>query len=178
MTGLIPTVETERLVLRAVHDDDLDDYAAIFGDAETVRYLGGGAPATREDAWRNMATILGHWHLRGYGLWVAEERSTRRVVGRVGLYNPEGWPGLEVGWAFLRDRWGRGYAPEAGAASLRHAFTVLGADHVISVIHPDNVASRRVAEKLGGIVEREIAEFRDGAPVVIYGYDAPPPPRA
>ena len=145
----IPTVETDRLVLRGLRDDDLDDFVTIFGDAETVRYLGDGTPATPGEAWRNLAMCLGHWELRGYGLWGAEERATGRVVGRVGLYNPEGWPGLEVGWAFARDTWGRGYATEGGAASLRWAFSELGADHVISVIHPDNIASRRVAEKAG-----------------------------
>ena len=172
---MIPTIETDRLTLRPYRDDDLDAYLDIFSDAETVRFLGAGIPATREEAWRSMAMVLGHWQLRGYGLWAAEEKATGRMVGRVGLHNPEGWPGLEVGWSFLREAWGRGYATEGGAASLRWAFAELGADHVISVIHPDNGSSRRVAEKLGGRVEQEIADFRDGKPVVIYGYDAAPP---
>ena len=174
MIPAIPTVETERLLLRPFRDDDLDAYAEICADAETMRYIGNGEPGTRDDCWRSIAMILGHWQLRGYGLWAGEDRTTGRLIGRTGLYNPEGWPGLEVGWLFARDLWGQGYATEGGAAALRWAFSELAADHVISVIHPENTASRRVAEKLGGVVEREIAEFRGGVPVVIYGYDAPP----
>jgi RimJ/RimL family protein N-acetyltransferase len=172
---VIPTIETDRLLLRAFRDDDLDALAAIVADPETMRYIGPGTPGTRDDTWRGIAMVLGHWQLRGYGLWAAEEKDTGRLVGRVGLYNPEGWPGLEVGWIFARDTWGGGYATEGGRRSLRWAFEELGADHVISVIHPDNVASRRVAERLGGSVEREIDDFRDGIPAVIYGYDRPPP---
>lgn len=169
----IPVVETERLVLRAFRDDDIDAYAAMCGDAETMRYIDEGAPMDRPSTWRSMAAALGHWQLRGYGLWAAEERATGRLVGRVGLYNPEGWFGLEVGWLFARDTWGRGYATEGGAASLQWAFEHLEAAHVISVIQAANRASRRVAEKLGGAVEQEIAAPGEEPFVVIYGYDRP-----
>jgi RimJ/RimL family protein N-acetyltransferase len=79
----------------------------------------------------------------------------------------EGWPGLEVGWLLARDRWGQGLATEAGHAALGYAFDTLGAEHVISVIHPDNAASIRVAAKLGETFEH--ARQVNGHPAVIYG---------
>ncbi len=73
-----------------------------------------------------MAMFVGHWSLRGYGLWAAEERATGEFVGRIGLWNPEGWPGLEVGWLLDCACWGRGLATEGARAALAYAFTTLG----------------------------------------------------
>jgi RimJ/RimL family protein N-acetyltransferase len=141
-------LDTERLLLRQFREDDLDDWARITSDATVMRYVGGSA-FTRDEAWRSLGYALGHWQIRGFGLWAAEEKSSGRLVGRIGLYQPEGWPGLEVGWLVDRARWGEGIASEGGAAALAHAFEALGADRVISVIEPPNAASIRVAEKLG-----------------------------
>ena len=160
-------IETDRLLLRAWRPDDFEDFARISADPEVMRYIGNGQPVTRSQAWRAMAVFVGHWSLRGYGLWAAEERATGRFVGRIGLWNPEGWPGLEVGWLLDRACWGRGLATEGARAALDYAFTVLGADHVISVIHPENARSMRVAEKIGERFERE--HDLDGNPTVIYG---------
>jgi len=143
-----PTLETPRLRLRQFREDDLDAWARITSDPEVMRYVGGSA-LTREDAWRSLGYLLGHWKIRGFGLWAAEEKQTGALVGRIGLYQPEGWPGLEVGWLVERARWGEGFASEGGAASLAYAFEALGAQRVISVIEPPNAASIRVAEKLG-----------------------------
>ena len=161
----IPTLTTARLVLRPFLPEDLEPYAALNADPEMMRYLGG--PIDRAATWRLMAMLLGHWHLRGYGMWALEERATGRFVGRAGLYNEEGWPGIEVAWSVARDRWGRGYATEAGRAALGYAFDVVGAKHVISVMHPENAASIRVAEKLGLTFERTAAVR--GAERSIYG---------
>ena len=161
------TLQTERLTLRMFRESDLDAYAEMCGDPEVMRHLGDGQPMSREDAWRHMAMVLGHWQLRGYGLWAVEERASGEMIGRIGCYNPEGWPELEVGWALRRRYWGRGYAIEAARASLRFAFTDLNREHVVSVIHPQNAASIRVAEKLGERFERT-AQVR-GFEVSIYG---------
>jgi RimJ/RimL family protein N-acetyltransferase len=144
------TLETDRLRLRPFRQADLDDYAAMCADPEVMRYLSpGGAPMSREDAWRQMALFAGHWHLRGFGLWAAEERGTGRFVGRVGLHYPEGWPDREVGWTLSRQFWGQGLATEAARASADHAFRELGWSHLISLILPGNARSIRVAERLG-----------------------------
>ncbi len=104
---------SERLVLRMFRESDLDAYADMCGDAEVMRYLGDGHTFSRAEAWRSMAVVIGHWQLRGFGLWAVEERSTGLLAGRVGCWQPEGWPGLEVGWALRREFWGSGYATEA-----------------------------------------------------------------
>jgi RimJ/RimL family protein N-acetyltransferase len=136
-----------------------------------MRYMGHGATLSRGDAWRHMAMFVGHWQLRGFGMWAVEERDTRRFVGRVGLHQPDGWPGLEVGWMLDRATWGRGYATEAARAALDHAWHVLGADHVISLIAPENAASIRVAERLGETLEGTFD--LDGLEVLVYGIDRP-----
>jgi RimJ/RimL family protein N-acetyltransferase len=165
------TLETDRLSMRAFRETDLDDYARICADRQVMRYIGNGLPLSREDSWRSLALILGHWRLRGYGLWAVEEKRTQRLIGRIGLFNPEGWPGLEVGWLLDRARWRQGFATEGGRAVLDFAFSQLGAEQVISVIQPANTASIRVAEKLGERYQRSLE--LDGIEVDIYGVSRP-----
>ncbi len=166
---MIPTLETERLLLRPFRDEDLDAYAEFSADPEVMRYM--GAPLSREDAWRQIAMLLGHWRLRGFGSWAAEERETGELVGRLGPHRPEGWPGFEIGWVLGRRYWGRGFATEGARAALEYAFTELDQPHVISLIHPDNQASIRVAERLGERLEGE-TQVR-GIGVLVFGIHRP-----
>ncbi len=163
-----PVLETERLLLRQPGEDDLDALAAMYADAEVMRYIGDGQPVDRAESWKAIAGAIGHWELRGYGLFAYVERATGTVIGRGGLYNPEGWPGLEVGWLLARAAWGKGFATEAGAACIRWAFDDLRAETLISVIHPANAASIKVAGRLGGTFDR--TEDLRGQPVSIYRY--------
>ena len=140
---------TQRLRLRQFRDDDLDAWARITADAETMRFLGNGRALSRADARASLGFAGAHWALRGYGLWAAEECASGRLVGRVGLYRPEGWPGLEVGWLVDRSRWGEGFATEGGGAVIDWVFAAGLEAGLISVIQPANEASIRVAEKLG-----------------------------
>ena len=142
---------TERLLLRQFREDDLEAYAAIQADPVVARHVGDGSPTDREASWRLMALFLGHWTLRGHGQYAVEERTSGAFVGRVGLWHPEGWPGLEIGWLTGRDRWGRGYATEAARTVAQTAFARCGVDRLISVIRPDNAASVRVARNLGAV---------------------------
>jgi RimJ/RimL family protein N-acetyltransferase len=160
-------LETERLVLRMFREDDFEAYARIFGDPDVARYLGTGKPLDRWEAWRNMVFHIGHWSLRGYGMWAVEEKDSGHLVGRVGAFYPEGWPGFEVGWALARECWGKGYATESARRALASAFTELGRDHVISMIYPENVASIRVAERIGERLEGKTELFGHG--VLVYG---------
>ncbi|OJW09447.1 MAG: GNAT family N-acetyltransferase [Planctomycetales bacterium 71-10] len=160
------TLETERLILRQFREDDLDAYAEMVRDPEVMRYLGSG-PMNRAEAWRNMAMILGHWRLRGFGMWAVEEKGGGAMIGRVGCWRPEGWPGLEIGWALRREFWGKGYATEAARASMDAAFGRLGERHVISMIHGENRASIRVAGRLGMRLEGRTELF--GIPVAVFG---------
>jgi RimJ/RimL family protein N-acetyltransferase len=150
---IVPEVHTERLVLRGFRPADIDEWAAICANPEVTRWVGDEEGLSREDAWRRMAYVVGHWDLRGFGNWALEERATGELVGRAGLNKPEAWPGLEVSWLMGREHWGRGFAPEAGRAAIEWAREELGADHVISLIEDANERSARVAEKLGMSVE-------------------------
>jgi RimJ/RimL family protein N-acetyltransferase len=162
-------LETERLRLRPFVEADLDAYARLCADPETMQYIGPGTPLTRAEAWRSIAQILGHWHLRGYGLWAAEDKRNGAFVGRIGLIYPEGWPAIEVGWLIDRARWGEGLATEGGRAAMQFAFDHLHLERISSLIRPQNAASIRVAEKLGMQPERSTQLF--GLDVVIYARD-------
>lgn len=143
----IPTLETPRLRLRPWRPDDAAAYRALCADAEVMRFLGGALG--EEEAWRQMAMLVGHWALRGFGSWVVEERESGRFVGRMGLHHPAGWPDRELAYALGREWWGRGYGVESGRAALRYAFSELGWARVVSYIDPDNINSARLAERLG-----------------------------
>lgn len=162
------TVETSRLRLRPLQASDAEPFMEIHQDPEVIKYvLLGAAPGGITVAWRNIAMMIGHWHLRGYGPWAVSEKSTGQVIGRVGLWNPEGWPGIELGWIIRRSHWDHGFATEASRAALEWAWENVDTDHIISVIQPDNVRSIRVAEKIGERFER--ADVLNDANVHIYG---------
>jgi RimJ/RimL family protein N-acetyltransferase len=165
-------VETERLLLRQFREDDFEAYLGIMSDPGVRRFIGGGDAPSRMEAWRGMAMHAGIWTIRGYGLWAVELRATGELIGRAGVWFPEGWPEIEAGWMISREHWGAGYATEAAREALRQAFATLGVTHVISLIHPENVASRRVAEKLGGTIDKT-GVFRDQE-LLFYGYTEPP----
>lgn len=140
----------------------------IHQDPDVIRYLApASAPNDITVAWRNVAMMIGHWHLRGYGPWIVTDKSGGEILGRVGLWNPEGWPGVELGWMIRRSAWGRGFATEAARAALTWAWAHLDTNHIISMIHTENILSIRVAEKTGQRLERR--EVVDGANKCVYG---------
>src|SRR5436305_9698530 len=163
----IPVLETERLRLRAFRLGDFEGYAAMCGDPEVARYL--TTRFDREQAWRHLAFLIGHWVLRGFGMWAVEEKATGAFVGRIGFAEPEGLPGCELAWTLARPFWGRGYATEGARAALAHAFTVLKKDRVVSLIHPENQASLRLAERLGERLEGRVEIL--GREHLVYGLE-------
>ncbi len=143
-------LETERLILRHVDPAaDFDDWADCFGDRDTMRGLGGGPGMSRAQAWRNMATVIGHQDIRGYSFYSVIEKATNQWVGRIGPWNPEGWPAPEIGWVIHRNHWRKGFAKEAAEACIAFAFETLGWDQVVHTIAMDNDASIKTAESLG-----------------------------
>ncbi len=167
---MVVALETERLLLREWRNEDFEPYAAYYADEEMARYVGGRTD--RAQAWRRMASLVGHWGVRGYGSWAIEEKSTGKFAGVVGLWFPEGWPELELGYWLVRAVHGKGYATEAGVKARDYAFDVVGADTLVSYIHPDNEPSKRLAERLGAGYER-IIELLDHGPHCVYRYPKP-----
>jgi RimJ/RimL family protein N-acetyltransferase len=148
--SLVPALRTERLVLRAFTEADLDDFAAMQADPAFMRHLGigdsAGKPRTRAETWAGMATQLGQWALRGCGLWAIEHEG--RFIGRAGILYPEGWPMPELAYGIAPAEWGRGLAFEAASAVLGWARGNLP-EPVVSFIHPENLRSQRLAARLG-----------------------------
>ncbi|WCB91658.1 acetyltransferase [Baekduia alba] len=142
-----PRLKTARLLLREFRPEDVAPHAEAALDEEAQRFLGG--VKTPYESFAGLATHAGHWALRGYGGWIVERREDGAFLGRVGLFHPEGWPGVEVGWKLARPAWGKGYAPEAAAAAIGWAWTALDLPELISLIVADNANSQRVAQKLG-----------------------------
>lgn len=116
-----------------------------------------------------MAFLLGHWQLGGAGMWAVEHRETREFLGVVGFAAPADWPGFELAWTLVRRWWGNGYATESARAALAYAFNTLEKNHVISLIHPENRASIRVAERIGEKLETRIEHL--GREMLRYGID-------
>jgi RimJ/RimL family protein N-acetyltransferase len=88
-------LETQRLRMRQFGESDWDAYALMCADPEVMRHIGTGVVLTRDEAWRSIAGVLGHWQLRGYGMWALESKETGEFIGRVGFIDPPGWPGFE-----------------------------------------------------------------------------------
>jgi RimJ/RimL family protein N-acetyltransferase len=145
----VPRLVTERLVLRGFEPRDVAPHLASSQDPEVQRFLGG--PKGAYEAFSTLATHAGHWALRGYGSWMVERRSDGEPLGRVGLWCPETWPDVEIGWRFHRAAWGQGYATESARAALGWAWTTQPFDHLISLIVPDNAPSQRLARRLGHV---------------------------
>jgi RimJ/RimL family protein N-acetyltransferase len=160
------TLETDRLLLRWFRETDFPEYLGMSSDPEVMKFLS-GSPQTEIEAWKSMAAFMGHWYFRGYGVWAVEEKSSRKLIGRIGLMNPAGWPGFELGWTLARNSWGKGYATEGAARAMEYVFSEMHRDRLISLIAPDNVNSIKVAERLGETVQGE-TEFL-GRTVLIYG---------
>ncbi|MBN2906534.1 MAG: GNAT family N-acetyltransferase [Rhodobacteraceae bacterium] len=164
-----PTLETERLILRIPGVADFPALRAFYA-APRSRFVGG--PKTPEGAWRQLATEIGHWALRGYGRWIVEDKESGAACGLIGLWNPEGWPEPEIGWDLFEGFEGRGYATEAARAARAHAYDTLGWPTAISLVNPDNTASARVAERMGARPDGHFTHENFGT-VTIYRHPAP-----
>jgi RimJ/RimL family protein N-acetyltransferase len=156
-----PVIETERLRLRQWCGADIAPNAAMLADPGTARFITvDGKPVADElTGWRNAAVMAGHWALHGAGMFVVEEISTGKFVGRVGPWFPSGWPGFEVGWGIVSGFRGKGYAIEAARASIDWVFATFEIDQIIHCIDRENVASQAVARRLGAERQREAELF-------------------
>lgn len=145
----MPVIETSRLRLRPLRESDLDDLVRLNANPQVMQFLGTGQTLDRVGTWRQLALAGGHQQLRGYSLVAIEDRESGRFIGRTGPWFPIDWPMPEVGWVIDPAFQGQGFATEAGRAMVDWCFRNLPFDEVCSMILPGNVASTRVAEKLG-----------------------------
>lgn len=157
MPYLIPEkVETERLILRCFKEDDWTDLHTLYSDPVCTEYTIGRC-LTEGESWRTMAAMIGHWQIRGYGPYALEDKGSGKVMGPVGLWYPNDWPGPEIKWALSRPYWGCGFASEAARAVKKIAAQYMPGVSLISLIYPDNTPSINLAEALGATFEKEIA---------------------
>lgn len=140
-------LETERLILRPPRIEDFDAWARFMDDEVATRFIGGRQD--RPTAWRHFMSMCGCWHMTGIAMFSVIEKTTGLWVGRLGPWNPEGWPEPEIGWGIAREHWGKGYASEGAAAAMDYAFDVLGWEKTIHCIDANNAASQGVAKRLG-----------------------------
>ena len=168
---MIPTLETERLVLRPLRLSDFDAYVEMWSDPDVVRFIG-GQPFAREDTWSRFLRMAGVWHHLGFGFFAIEEKATGLFVGEAGFHdlhrnidpNIEGT--LEAGWGLMPTGQGWGYATEAMSAAIAWAEGKFPDRRMTCIIDPDNLPSVRVANRLG-FVELARTTYRDH-PIVVY----------
>jgi RimJ/RimL family protein N-acetyltransferase len=153
MSFAIPTLESERLILRPFRESDFEPMAAFYADPISAFY---GGPCGREEAWRKFAVYSGHWLLRGYGPWALEEKATGNYLGLTGMWFPDGWIEPEITWALVLGAHGKGYATEGAQRALQAAYEDFGWTTAVSVVSVDNAASQAVAHRMGATMEREI----------------------
>jgi RimJ/RimL family protein N-acetyltransferase len=172
---MTPTLETARLRLRGHRIEDLGPCAAMWGDPEVTRHIG-GQPFSTEGCWAKLLRYVGHWTLLGFGYWAIEERATGRFVGEVGFadFKREVTPSLnrvpELGWVLTRSAWGKGMATEAALAALGWGDVHFRGAHTVCLIDPNNAPSIRVAEKCGFVATREQHVYK-GEPVLLFRRD-------
>jgi ribosomal-protein-alanine N-acetyltransferase len=162
--------ETERLRLRRLKVSDAEDLFRIYSGSGMLKYLGGG-PMTLEEERRKLANHLkDSYDVHGFGLWGIVFRKTGRLIGRCGMLSSEINGTTEAELAYLVDRnwWGKGIATEAARAVLEVAAKQYKIGRIVAVIHPDNVGSISVAEKLGFNLESHLDSYKDFGNVLLY----------
>jgi RimJ/RimL family protein N-acetyltransferase len=143
---MIPTLTTDRLILRGPRRDDFAPYAVFWASDRSIHE---GGPRDTRGAWEDFAAGFGLWTLAGYGTWSVEDRADGRFAGIVGIYHPIHFPEPELGWAVMPHAEGRGIAHEAAVAARDWTYAHGGLTTLVSYIDPANARSIRLAERLG-----------------------------
>ncbi|MFW2588617.1 GNAT family N-acetyltransferase [Sagittula sp. SSi028] len=158
----IPVLDTKRLQLRAPQPQDYPDFKATFASYRS-RFMGG--PLNAYEAWMLYAAEIGHWDIRGFGMWMIHLKGTDETVGMAGGWFPAKWPEREIAWIIWPDRAGKGYALEATDRVRRHLYQDMGWETAVSYIDPKNLDSIRLAERLGCVKDHNAPSI-DGSDAV------------
>ncbi len=164
----IPILETKRLILRGPEPEDYPNFKATFASYRS-RFMGG--PLNAYETWMLYAAEIGHWNIRGYGMWMIHDKETDETLGMAGGWFPAKWPEREIAWIIWPEKAGHGYALESTHAVRRHFYNDLGWDGAVSYIDPKNLDSIRLAERLGAVKDKS-APSVDGHDVV-YRHPSP-----
>jgi ribosomal-protein-alanine N-acetyltransferase len=151
-------LDTERLVLRLAALGDAAFILRLLNEPSFLRFIGDRKVRTTADAERYIGErLIASYERNGFGLWVVERQDAPGPIGICGLVKRDALPDADIGFAFLPEFWGRGYALESAAGVKRHAFDVLQLPRLLAITNPDNVASIRIVEKLGLLFERALS---------------------
>ena len=153
-------IESERLKLRQWHADDFEALAEFYKLESNAKYVGG--VKNNDEAWRALATHMGHWQLNGFGYWAVDEKASGEFVGCVGLWQSNGWPELELGYWVVPQYQGKGYALEAALRCKLYANEEMNAPSLVSYIDATNQPSIKLAEKMGAQFEKTIELLEHG----------------
>jgi len=145
----IPSIRTDRLVLRGFRGADAADFHALLCGEDVLRYFPRTDPPPLDRVERLLASYVAHWSRRGFGIWAVTLAGTGELIGRCGLQEIPDTGEIEVDFLLGRDFWGRGFSTEAAGPSLRFGFETCGIEAIVGIVHPDNAASCRVLEKIG-----------------------------
>lgn len=167
-TKRIPILETKRLVLRGPEAVDYPNFKATF-TSYRARFMGG--PLNAYEAWMLYAAEIGHWEIRGFGMWMIHDRESGKTLGMAGGWQPAKWPEREIAWIIWPEVAGNGYALEAAHATRKYFYEVQGWESAVSYIDPKNLDSIRLAERLGAVKDKEAATI-DGSDAV-YRHPSP-----
>ncbi|MFI7662779.1 GNAT family N-acetyltransferase [Micromonospora parva] len=169
------SLETPRLLLRPLLDDDLDGFAAINAQPEVMRYIHDGNTLDRAATAKRLAVYQRHWDEHGFGLYAVQIKETGELAGFTGLavptFLPEIMPAVEIGWRLGRTHWGRGLATEAAQAVVARTRAELDLRRLVSIHVVGNEASARVMVKLGMSLDRETVQPDTGRRVRVYAMD-------
>jgi RimJ/RimL family protein N-acetyltransferase len=169
---LIPTLETERLTLRPFIKEDLGPFVVMVANPQVIGYATySGQTMNRSQAFNWICMMLGHWHLRGFGIWAVEEKASGQFIGRIGLQYLDWFDDVELVWMLDRPAWGKGYGTEGARAAVDYGFEVLRMPTLTAIINLDNEPSRKLAERLGMFQDRELE--REGVSFVEYRLNNP-----
>lgn len=164
-----PILETERLLLRRFTPHDVDDLLRqVYSDPETMRYLPGGKPCSREQTEQMVQRFIEHWEHHGFGAMAIIHRANRQLIGQIGLQFIPGEAAVEIFYAIARPYWGKGLTTEAARAALVYGFEKAGLDSIMAVAVPDNIASQRVMQKIGMTGGDITTSYYGGAELVYY----------
>lgn len=145
-TDQLPDFETDRLRLKIGTIDDLDELDAYFS-SEASQYVGG--PRSRLESWEALCSGVGHWHIRGFGLWILRSKDDGTQVGIAGLSQPDGWPEPELIWVIYDQFSGQGIATEAIMGCRRAAAKFFGIKTPVSLLRPEHRPLIKMVERMG-----------------------------